>query len=358
MQYTYTIQNSDKGELKILRTQQTTENGVISANLENISLNQTIIANSNSSDEESNVAWTDFSNASYNWIDYTETDHSSPSLEIKEVDLKNIYYVHISHNENDTPDLTKIGEDFNYWIAISNGKISSTYLNSYLEENGDIYIWIAEVQNREEKIVVNAKKIERLEQLPLTKRIVGYFFSDFVGGFFCYEPHTVTNRKINVKIGEMTDISILKKIKNNDANCMSDLLNYAKNADAILEKTYSFGTNPDIPEANQLKNNSYYYVYFELEDENGKYYPVEDIELYQVSIAGDKVDLINHTDRNFVYNIDEIEDGIEDEIEDDTIAPGRLPQTGISIFIVSLIAVLVFISTLLAHGIKKYKDIK
>lgn len=371
LQYVYTIKDSDIGKLKILREQQITSTGKGSYDLSNITLDKDIIANSDKvtdNKEENTLTWTDFSNATFEWKDYTKTDHSSPSLNINNVILKtekHYYYFYLSHNKNDEPDLNKIGEDLNYWKLISSdGKIASVNLTSYLETNGDIYIWIAEVQNRDKRIVLNAKKIDRLEQLPLTKRIVGYFSDSLAGGILCYEPYTSTERKINIKIGKMTDNTILKDMKENKNNAITDLLNYAKKTNSIFEKTYSFGENSSIPDNVKFENKGYYFIYFELEDENGKYYPVEDVELYQASVSGKNVDLINHTDRNFVYNLgDDTNINTEnnentDNSKDNTIATGKIPQTGIDATIIFIITMLTAIAGFVAYKITKYKDIK
>ncbi len=367
LQYTYTIKSSDVGELKILRQQQTTQDGNSSTSLDNITPSKTVIANSGSSgddqtgDEENpDIEWTDFSNATFEWSSYTETDHRSPNLNVKGVNLTNSYYFYMSHNANDTPDLSQLGEDLNYWKLISSdGQISYVHLTSYLETNGDLYLWIAEVQGAEKKIVLNAKKIERLEQVPLTKRLVGYFNSEGAT-VFCYEPYTSTDRKINIKIGKMTDNTILRNIKNNASNAMNSLLNYAKNADAIYEQNdISFGANVQIPDSVTFTDDAYYFAYIELEDENGQYYPVEDVELYQASISPIGWTLINHTDRDFVYNIDDdINNDNNNNQNDNTIAPGTIPQTGIYSIIVTMIGILVVVAIFVAYRTTKYKDIK
>ena len=365
LQYTYTIKENDIGKLKILREQQTIADGKTSMSLDHIKLNKDIIANSDKDTGEGGdgLTWTNFDNVKFEWTDYTETDHSTPSLSIKNVEFNtenHYYYYHISHNKDENPDLAKIGEDLEYWQNISSDKkISSIGLTSYLETNGDIYIWIAEVQNREQKIVLNAKKVERLEQLPLTKRIVGYFSDSFAGGIFCYEPHTSKERKLNIKMGKMTDKSILKAIKENETNAMKNLLNYAKASDYILEETYDFREQPTVPETAKIEDKGYYFVYFELEDENGKYYPVEDVELYQASVTGNKVQLINYTDRNFVYDIDDdIDIDTKNNTVDNTIAGGKIPQTGATAMTISVITVLAIVAGYIAYKTAKYRDIK
>ena len=370
LKYTYTIKDSDVGKLKILKEQQTVSNGVVSSKLDNITLNKDIIANSDKvtddDGDDSTATWTNFEKAIFEWFDYTETDHSTPSLIVKNVDLSKsnyYYYYYISNNKNDNPDLNKLGEDLKYWQTISSeGKIGASALTNYLETNGDIYIWIAEVQNGEKKIVLTARKIERLEQLPLTKRIVGYFSDELSGGIFCYEPHS-TSRKINIKIGRVTDDTILRNIRDNKDNAMSDLLSYAKSTGSIFEKTYTLGENPTMSENINIKDKAYYFIYFELEDENGKYYPVEDVELYQASVSDRYVTLINHTDRNFVYNISEdtgpTNDGKDypNNTVDNTTTPEKIPQTGLGITVIPIIVVLAIIAGTISYKVTKYRNI-
>ena len=370
LKYTYTIKDSDVGKLKILKEQQTVSNGVVNSSLGNITLNKDIIANSDKvtddDGDDSTATWTNFEKAIFEWSDYTETDHSTPSLIVKNVDLSksnHYYYYYISNNKNDNPDLNKLGEDLKYWQTISSeGKIGASALTNYLETNGDIYIWIAEVQNGEKKIVLTARKIERLEQLPLTKRIVGYFSDELSGGIFCYEPHS-TSRKINIKIGRVTDDTILRNIRDNKDNAMSDLLSYAKSTGSIFEKTYTLGENPTMPENINIKDKAYYFIYFELEDENGKYYPVEDVELYQASVSDRYVTLINHTDRNFVYNISEdtgpTNDGKDypNNTVDNTTTPEKIPQTGLGITVIPIIVVLAIIAGTISYKVTKYRNI-
>lgn len=160
------------------------------------------------------------------------------------------------------------------------------------------------------------------------------------------------------------DCRSLKDMKENKNNAITDLLNYAKKTNLIFEKTYSFGENSSIPDNVKFENKGYYFIYFELEDKNGKYYPVEDVELYQASVSGKNVDLINHTDRNFVYNLgDDTNINTEnnentDNSKDNTIATGKIPQTGIDATIIFIITMLTVIAGFVAYKITKYKDIK
>lgn len=368
--YQYTIQEKDKGTLIFknysIKALTGSEGSIKTTEFDN---NVKITANKNQggdtgAGDQEQLTWTDFSKATYEWTGATSTDHRSLELNIKNVNLTkegHSYWVHISHNKNDTPDITKIGDtgaNAEWKLLSSSGKIGSSSINSYLETNGDIYIWVAENQARETKIVLTAKKVERLLQLPLTKRIVGYFNNGNTGGatnIFLYEPTDTTNRKVKCKIGKVTDNTILKNIKNNNSNAMNELLKYAKATTPIAEKTLNIGTNSDIVSNLNLVNGAYYYVYFELENNDGKYYPVEDVELYQASIIGKSINLLNHTDRNFIYNITDDEESKTDvkQPEDNTTATGKLPQTGINTTLIVLAMGIVIVAALV--GAKQYK---
>ena len=98
-------------------------------------------------------------------------------------------------------------------------------MHEIIETSGDIYVWVCEVDsNRTPKIVVNAKKIDRIKQMPLGTRLTAYFFNDETTTF-CWEVNQNENRKVNIKIGTITDKSILKAIKNGEADCLQKLLN-------------------------------------------------------------------------------------------------------------------------------------
>ena len=118
-----------------------------------------------------------------------------------------------------------------------------------------------------------------------------------------------------------------------------------------------------MPENINIKDKAYYFIYFELEDENGKYYPVEDVELYQASVSDRYVTLINHTDRNFVYNISEdtgpTNDGKDypNNTVDNTTTPEKIPQTGLGITVIPIIVVLAIIAGTISYKVTKYRNI-
>lgn len=109
------------------------------------------------------------------------------------------------------------------------------------------------------------------------------------------------NRKIEIKVGKITDKSILNKIKNKDSSAFSELMKYAKSNngiyDQILDADNSYaikydagaGTtkNNSVIQLSGLQNEEYYYLYVKTDDENGKYISNEAVTLAQASAYGD-----------------------------------------------------------------------
>lgn len=201
--------------------------------------------------------------------------------------------------------VTGLKEDGKYYGFISNGKIAPTVpdtgwienenlpvtnkpgfsISKYLEKSGDIYVWIYETQIvnnvRQNKCIIEAQKIERPALKKIGTRMKCYFLNEETSTHL-FEAYSYENaRKINVKIGKVTDKSILRAIKNGETDCLQKLLDYAKNADSIYTGTVPLGRSESITNKLNLVNDEYYYVYMVLDDENGKYFPVEDVSLYQ-----------------------------------------------------------------------------
>ena len=249
--------------------------------------------------------------------------------------------------------VTGLKEDGKYYGFISNGKIAPTVpdtgwienenlpvtnkpgfsISKYLEKSGDIYVWIYETQIvnnvRQNKCIIEAQKIERPALKKIGTRMKCYFLNEETSTHL-FEAYSYENaRKINVKIGKVTDKSILRAIKNGETDCLQKLLDYAKNADSIYTGTVPLGRSESITNKLNLVNDEYYYVYMVLDDENGKYFPVEDVSLYQ-ALTYEKdgktsKNLFDYLNDNFKWNL-----GNDDTTIDNTTATGKLPQTGAS----------------------------
>ena len=267
--------------------------------------------------------------------------------------------------------VTGLKEDGKYYGFISNGKIAPTVpdtgwienenlpvtnkpgfsISKYLEKSGDIYVWIYETQIvnnvRQNKCIIEAQKIERPALKKIGTRMKCYFLNEETSTHL-FEAYNYENaRKINVKIGKVTDKSILRAIKNGETDCLQKLLDYAKNADSIYTGTVPLGRSESITNKLNLVNDEYYYVYMVLDDENGKYFPVEDVSLYQ-ALTYEKdgktsKNLFDYLNDNFKWNL-----GNDDTTIDNTTATGKLPQTGASIVIYVAITLVIVAGVIFA----------
>lgn len=273
--------------------------------------------------------------------------------------------------------VTGLKEDGKYYGFISNGKIAPTVpdtgwienenlpvtnkpgfsISKYLEKSEDIYVWIYETQIvnnvRQNKCIIEAQKIERPALKKIGTRMKCYFLNEETSTHL-FEAYNYENaRKINVKIGKVTDKSILRAIKNGETDCLQKLLDYAKNADSIYTGTVPLGRSESITNKLNLVNDEYYYVYMVLDDENGKYFPVEDVSLYQ-ALTYEKdgktsKNLFDYLNDNFKWNL-----GNDDTTIDNTKATGKLPQTGASIVIYVAITLVIVAGVIFAIKYKKY----
>ena len=273
--------------------------------------------------------------------------------------------------------VTGLKEDGKYYGFISNGKIAPTVpdtgwienenlpvtnkpgfsISKYLEKSGDIYVWIYETQIvnnvRQNKCIIEAQKIERPALKKIGTRMKCYFLNEETSTHL-FEAYSYENaRKINVKIGKVTDKSILRAIKNGETDCLQKLLDYAKNADSIYTGTVPLGRSESITNKLNLVNDEYYYVYMVLDDENGKYFQVEYVSLYQ-ALTYEKdgktsKNLFDYLNDNFKWNL-----GNDDTTIDNTTATGKLPQTGASIVIYVAITLVIVAGVIFAIKYKKY----
>ena len=360
LEYSHEITDNDIGELKILSERHVISNGTTSMGLTNLHVNRNIIAN----EDKIPVEWTDFSKATFEWIDYTEKSHATPSLKINNVEFKEeySYYAYLSHDPNaiENPSSLTGLSDFEDWKSFSNGIIGIRALEDVIETDGRIYIWIAEYQENEGKVLLTSKEVERLEQLPLGRRIIGYIQNiDTKDSIYVNEPFSADSRSINYKIGEITNREMISKVINNESGALQELLNHAKNAQSLSQGTTKLQDNENsIIDGINLKDKAYYFVYYEAEDENGKYYPIEDIALMQALKLGDGWTLVDYTDDRFSFEQENNNQNNNQNNNDDTVAEGKLPQTGETISICIAVTALIVLAIAVAYVIKKNKDIK
>ena len=234
------------------------------------------------------------------------------NLEEKE---KSSYYMWISNSKDDM--LNEDGnaiENFDnmseHAVNIYNGKTSS--VDRFLARSGDIYFQIIERyvpigENKAVyKVIYKKTKLDRpTYKLGTTNRL--YFFSKKTSTFL-WTPEDSPKRdmKLNIEVGKITDVNILKALKNSESGCLEKLLEYAKNSTPIYKTTIPSGESETITDKLNLTNREYYYVYTKLDNANGALYDIEDIGLYQAVVA-DSVgsNLFSNLDSNFAWNLPE-----------------------------------------------------
>lgn len=356
---------------------------------------------------EEEEIWTDLSNAKFDIIPtpqgknttLEEATQIKYAIRISNVELNpnSEYLVYFHYKEEE---INKNKVLYHKQATINAGEIEGniSLFELFLQYNKEIYISIVERQSVDKtNLYVVAQKIERPEVLPkLGNRFHIFFERDKTNTFF-WAPNVDKNgndidRTLKIKIGQVTDTTILKLIKNNKNTGLKELLEYAKKTNEYqyvgtiqYELSKTSGITESLTAEMNLTDGAYYFAYIELDDEDGEYYPVEDIALYQ---AKGTTDLVRYPKEEFVWNIpeegNEEENKPEDEnepqekpedskqennqkeennkkdetIKDTTKAEGVLPQTGEPII---YIIGIVIVGAMIGIGylkIKKYKDIK
>lgn len=363
--YTYTIKSGDNGELRaegfvnpteyIIEDEEGAQFHVTGGSV--YRFEKTILA-------DTTIQWTDFSNATVEMKTDDEGCNSFFYVQLGNCTLNsdNMYYAHLSHSENEDIVL-KDKNDVNnqeFWQTMINTDNGEVYTNGELKnlfaEVGDVYITICEIDNDTNvpKIVLKSKKITELPTLPLTQRLTGYFFDDYTSTF-CWEVYSENQKNLNYKIGKVTDLNLLKLLKNGDASALPNLLEYAKNAESIGTGTVELGEDATITDRLNLVDDEYYYVYLELETIDGKYVLIEDVSLYQSLVSDDGgKNLLSMTDKEFKWNLDETDNTPE---KDTTTAEGEIPKAGLEKTIILFVIVIAIALVITSKKCKKYRDI-
>ena len=224
----------------------------------------------------------------------------------------------------------------------------------------------------ENSILVNGEKLTRpaLPQLNLILQTFSIGSLDSLDDSYTSIrfnfPSDTANRKFTLKIGKVTNTSILTKIQNNDYSGITDLLAYAKSAQSIYSQeltttdvTY-FRSDSVLFDGNKLlEDDAYYYIYVEFDDEDGKYYPIEGVTLGQawISSVNDSWNLWAYTSSNFEWG-NLTPSGNNQTVNDPTVSNNPLPATGANIILVGLISVLIISGIIFFIKYNKLKGIK
>ena len=180
--------------------------------------------------------------------------------------------------------------------------------------------------------------------------------------------HNNVQRKIRFYVGEVTDENLLKKLSGNKESAYEDLLEYAKKQEPNLKEDSFYDTTTSSLDYNivadyPIENGKYYFIHSILDNENGTYNDVEDIEIYNGVSSSQGVRLTN-----FEYsetqgepqspNENSVNNGNVTNNRDNTTATRPLPSAGSSLVAMVILAVTIACVIILYVKNKKYKDIK
>lgn len=316
-----------------------------------------------SSSSTTTDGWTDTSNTKIKIKKENEYGSFSITTENITYNSENRYYIYITSGKNKPTYTTESNNKITFkgcTELIVDGKVSSldsTMITKALELNGDVYAWVVESKMNskkewENKFILEAYKVERPVLNDIGKRFSLYFMSAGITTLHNFNPsYNEEARKVKIKIGTINDNAILKSLYKKEAGALNKLLTYAKSAKAVYTDSLKIGTtNLKISDKMKITSYQFYYVYLEFEDENGKYYPVEDVMLYQ----GLDTSLYNYLDGNLKWNFNDENDSTSTPT-DTTITPDKkLPQTGEKIAIIGTIGIAVVVTIVLGIKAKKY----
>ena len=233
------------------------------------------------------------------------------------------------------------------------------YGNTYYEYAsmyGDTYFTFYEYDGSSFNKVSDSILLKRPTYLSLTYRIIGQFYRDKSIDVKLNDIYN-ENSILNFKLGKVTDTNLLKKLDGSSPNGYEELLDYAKN-DSNPTQTNSFKLNSandnsdtigkyqNIYDVSKIEDGSYYYGYFQIDTENGKYYALEDIALYKAENDGTLIQ------SNFKSQV--IESNTENPNVNNTEEEIENPKTGNFEYTVIFVSLIVS-SFIILYAIKKYE---
>ena len=312
--------------------------------------------------------WTDFSKSQFS---LKKDGISKAIIEISGVTPKkeNSYYLYITSNSN-KPNITNDVNDERIILSYDeNSKTLKTVdldkVAEYVEKNQDLYASVIEHSNLNDKVVIYGKKLNRYEESKYNNAFHSTFMTYSADQIIMNFTHAKeNNRKIQIKVGKITDNDILQKIKNKDSSGFANLLSYAKSNSGIYNQTlnsdindafaieYKAGsgetTKNKVIDLKGLENDAYYYLYVKTDDENGKYISNEAVTLAQSNVYDNgNWFLLFYGSSDFKWT------DFGNVGKDNTVSHLKLPYTGIYNYVI-LGVVLSIIGVILYKKYKKY----
>lgn len=336
-----------------------------------------------------NEARTDFSKAKFS---LKKNGIANAIVEISGVTPKeNVRYDLVITSNSSKPNVNTIKDDDKIYLAYDKESKKFTTdtgdeVARYVELNQDLYANIIEEKVGEYKEVISyGNKLTRFSEPKYSDAFFATFMaysSDQIVTNFTH--HKSNNRKMQIKVGKITNTSILQKIKDKNTSGFTDLLKFAKSNSGIYNKTvnadkdtsyaieYNAGrdaaTENSVINLKGLKSKEYYFLYVKTDDENGKYISSEAVTLAQADVNNDGkwwmffygssdfkwTDFKNESNNSkpdVEADPSEIEE--DDNDDDETTVPTKLPNTGAEIMTFIAIILVISIGGFVAY--KKYK---
>ena len=177
------------------------------------------------------------------------------------------------------------------WISIHEEEGYGTIIGLEKVARGNTYITLYEYDGTNFNKASDTILFNRPQLLAYTNRLIGQFYSDNSMDIRIKEIFS-ENSSVKFKIGEVTDTTLLSKLDGTNNSAYAELMSYAKNdTNAIINGSVqitatvigdNIGSYPNKWDSTKVSRDKYYYGYFVIDDENGKYYALEDVQLYQV----------------------------------------------------------------------------
>lgn len=186
-----------------------------------------------------------------------------------------------------------------YLLQDENGEFKTNTVDNYLELNYEkFYVWVyyldyKKTGSEKYNLLRGGVELTRKESPKYSDVFASTFMANGKAQILMNVPwYDKTPRKMQIKVGIINDANTLNKIKNGNVTGMQELLSLAKSSNnTIFNKTvtstlkaanYANGYDDNIDITyDKLNDGAYYYLYVKLDDENGKYYPVEGVSLAQ-----------------------------------------------------------------------------
>ena len=262
-------------------------------------------------------------------------------------------------------------EETNSWEGISHTALTVTQGYSGFDKKGQYYVYVAarvsgSATNWE--MLDGPTAIETPELPPVGNRISiqpSYNYTRYSIQVNALDTmlHNGVQRTIRFYVGEVTDTELLKKLGENKEGTYNELLQYAKEQIPNLQEdsfqdTETGNLDYNIVANYPIENGKYYFIYSILDNENGTYVDVEDIEIYNGVRSSEGVILDDFEYTAIEENENPANNNVINQNHDNTTATIKLPAAGMPTMVTIILFVTAICTIVLYLKNRKYKGIK